>query len=538
MRVQLMYPDKEWKNTGSYFGWDMIEKDLGLSALYSSAEKGYNASHRRGNTPRESLGLSQIMRRAMQVPVENKEQLLYRQEIMKDCFAYEGFAEELFSFASGMISDWDKIGRRKKSNSGDNSSKAGLITDIEQMSLFVSGLGELKKLFSDNMYRLKSRGFLELNDRIQTEFSTELQKKLEELLSDLEFYVNGSVEMVNKNVFVSNTSRISIDCGIEDGLKFGDIKLETIETRQHFFRSHNGLISRMKAISAILTPGMLSTYNYPELEEDAEALVTSAVRYVVSSYSKLMHEYGEFFEQLYFQVGFYIGAIGIRRNMKRRGMECCFPEIGLKNSLVYNELKEPVMSIEQDMDPVGNTGDLSEKGLVVITGANQGGKSTFLRSLGIAQVMMQCGLPVSAMKYESRLYPHFYTHFSRREDSQMNSGRLDEELRRISRIIDNIGEDSLILFNESFASTTEAEGSKIMYDIAKALAEADVRVISVTHLMSFAQKVWDETEGGVLENVVFMSAERLENGTRTYKIIPHKPELSSFGLELYDEILG
>ena len=120
----------------------------------------------------------------------------------------------------------------------------------------------------------------------------------------------------------------------------------------------------------------------------------------------------------------------------------------------------------------------------------------------------------------------------------MNSGRLDEELRRISRIIDNIGEDSLILFNESFASTTEAEGSKIMYDIAKALAEAGVRVISVTHLMSFAQKVWDETEGGVLENVVFMSAERLENGTRTYRIIPHKPELSSFGLELYDEILG
>ena len=70
----------------------------------------------------------------------------------------------------------------------------------------------------------------------------------------------------------------------------------------------------------------------------------------------------------------------------------------------------------------------------VLTGPNQGGKSTFLRSIGIAQVMMQCGLPVTAASFKSGIFPRIFVHFTRREDSEMNSGRLDEELGRMSMI--------------------------------------------------------------------------------------------------------
>ena len=194
------------------------------------------------------------------------------------------------------------------------------------------------------------------------------------------------------------------------------------------------------------------------------------------------------------------------------------------------------MTLDKEGKTVGNSGTLDGRQLVVITGANQGGKSTFLRSIGIAQIMMQCGLIVSAKSYQSGIYTSLFTHFTRREDSAMNSGRLDEELRRMDQIINNMGEDPLILLNESFATTTEKEGSEIAYGIVRALKEEGVRIFSVTHLLSFAQRIYEESKTD--EKVCFLCAEHLDDGKRTYKMIDHAPELTSFGLELYDEVLG
>ena len=176
--------------------------------------------------------------------------------------------------------------------------------------------------------------------------------------------------------------------------------------------------------------------------------------------------------------------------------------------------------------------------MLVVTGANQGGKSTFLRSIGIAQVMMQCGLPVIAQEYESGIFPSFFTHFTRREDSAMNSGRLDEELKRMSQIVDNLGENSMVLLNESFATTTEKEGSVIAYDIIKALTEANVKVLTVTHLLSFAQRIYQETKDVADAQIEFFSAEREADGKRTFRMIQHEPELTSFGMDLFRSIIG
>ena len=94
----------------------------------------------------------------------------------------------------------------------------------------------------------------------------------------------------------------------------------------------------------------------------------------------------------------------------------------------------------------------------------------------------------------------------------------------------------MVLLNESFASTTEKEGSVIAYDIVKALKEAEVKVLTVTHLLSFAQRMYDEREED--SDVEFLSAQRMEDGRRTFRMTLHAPELTSFGLDLYEEIIG
>lgn len=101
-----------------------------------------------------------------------------------------------------------------------------------------------------------------------------------------------------------------------------------------------------------------------------------------------------------------------------------------------------------------------------------------------------------------------------------------------------VGErDSLIILNESFTSTTEKEGLAIAYDIIKALKEENVKILTVTHLLSFAQKMYDETDDVEQSDIAFLSAEHLENGTRTFKMIPHEQERTSFGLELFEKII-
>ena len=108
----------------------------------------------------------------------------------------------------------------------------------------------------------------------------------------------------------------------------------------------------------------------------------------------------------------------------------------------------------------------------------------------------------------------------------------------MSRIIDHLNGASMVLLNESFASTTEKEGSVIAYDIVRALTEAGVKVLTVTHLLSFARKMYEEAQKEDGVPAEFLSAQRMENGRRTFKMIQHAPELTSFGLDLYEEVIA
>lgn len=538
MNVNLLYTHKDWTSAKPYFDWYGMVKDLGLDTLFEAAMQDAVVRNSRViYTEHEDPFLAQTMKKVMCIPLDKKEDVLYRQAILKDCLRHEDFVGKLYLLASNILAEWEKLGR-KKNHTGVRDTKAELITDIKVLRLLVSGMSDVKTLLLENLDRLSSRGFLTLHARINQEFSQDVQESLEKILKDLSFYTDTSVREVKRNVFMSNRPRIQIDCGIADGLKFGDMKLESIETKVKAYINPYGIRAKLQGQLNGMLPNYIALYKNTSLQEDAANLEYQAVSYVMSCCSWVFSSFGYFFDQLHFQIGFYLGAINIKHRMKRYLLDYCFPEVGEKDSLRYEELKEVVMSMAQGGKTVGNTGNLDGKMLTIITGANQGGKSTFLRSLGIAQVMMQCGLMVAAKRFCSGLYPNFFTHFTRREDSAMNSGRLDEELRRMDQIISNLGKDSLIILNESFATTTEKEGSAIAYDIIRALKEENVKILTVTHLLSFAQKMYDETGDVEKSDIAFLSAEHLEDGTRTFKMIPHEPELTSFGLELFEKIIG
>jgi DNA mismatch repair ATPase MutS len=172
--------------------------------------------------------------------------------------------------------------------------------------------------------------------------------------------------------------------------------------------------------------------------------------------------------------------------------------------------------------------------LAVITGANQGGKSTFLRSIGLAQLMMQSGMFVPAESFCANLCDAIFTHYRREEDTTMTSGKLDEELGRMSAIVDHMKPNALLLFNESFAATNEREGSEIARQIVSALVAKRIKVFFVTHLYTLARGFYDKG----MTNAVFLVAERRADGERTFRIIEGEPSQTSYGDDVYDRIFG
>jgi hypothetical protein len=124
--------------------------------------------------------------------------------------------------------------------------------------------------------------------------------------------------------------------------------------------------------------------------------------------------------------------------------------------------------------------------------------------------------------------------YKREEDASMESGKFDEELRRMSDIVGHIRRHSMILFNESFAATNEREGSEIGRQIINALLDKDVKVVCVTHLYELAHGFFERSSGDAL----FLRAGRQAGGTRTFKLVEGEPLPTSFGEDLYKSIFA
>ncbi|HTE83744.1 MAG TPA: DNA mismatch repair protein MutS, partial [Dehalococcoidia bacterium] len=241
-----------------------------------------------------------------------------------------------------------------------------------------------------------------------------------------------------------------------------------------------------------------------------------------------------FFTMVRAELGFYIGCLNLRGLLAEKGEPLCFPApvAAGKSSLDCRGLYDPCLSLSLRDRAVGNDVNADGTLLVMITGANQGGKSTFLRSIGLAQLMMQCGMFVAAEAFRSNVCEALYTHFRREEDPTMTSGKLDEELNRMSEIAGRVTPNCMLLLNESFSATNEREGSEIASSIVLALLEAEIKVCFVTHSFELANGFYRQGA----DTALFLRAERQADGGRTFKLAEGEPLPTSYGEDLYNRI--
>ncbi len=245
---------------------------------------------------------------------------------------------------------------------------------------------------------------------------------------------------------------------------------------------------------------------------------------------------GAYFRQLRAEVGFYVGCLNLHEALSPKGEPTCMPTPMPASHPVMAStgLYDVALSLSIPERVVGSDVVADGRSLLVITGANRGGKSTFLRSLGLAHLMMQCGMFVAAESFAADIRPQLFTHFKREEDASLERGKLDEELARLSHLVDHVGPGSLVLLNKSFASTNEREGSQIGRQVVHALVDAGVKVALVTHLFDLAESL--RTEGSA--EAMFLRAERRPDGERTFRLVPGDPLPTSHGEDIYRRVFG
>ena len=265
-------------------------------------------------------------------------------------------------------------------------------------------------------------------------------------------------------------------------------------------------------------------------------LESRGINLVANAAAQSADHIGSYFTMLRAETGFYVGCLNLADQLAAKEIPVTVPGPAPSAPFTFSstDLRDACLALQSQDPVVGNDVQANGKQLFVITGANSGGKSTFLRSAGVAQLMMQCGLFVTARSYQANVTRGIFTHFIREEDSSMTSGRLDDELRRMNTIAGQITPGCLVLFNESFAGTNEREGAEIGHQIVRALLEAQIKVFFVTHRYALADRFRRQHAPATL----FLRAERQADGRRNYQLAVKDPLPTSYGEDLYHQLGG
>jgi DNA mismatch repair ATPase MutS len=452
-----------------------------------------------------SLGdtfLFEVSRRVVLASLDDPEAVLYRQHVLADCMAMPEIIRKMYAIAVGALED-----KRKIWGFSSAYPSAILSNAVNQLEAAVIRLKELRKIADDHAEKVQSAGLTMLFRALQSELDDDYLQTIGYHLKQLRFR-NG--ELISAELEGDNS-----------GIGF---VLRSTGTGKPSWKERLGI-------------GPRSSYSFTvPARDDAGAqalsdLTSRGINLVANAAAQSADHIASYFAVLRAELGFYVSCLNLQDRLAEKGVATSFPEPLPQQpaKLSTTGLSDVCLALQSEKPVVGNDVDADGKSLVIITGANSGGKSTFLRSVGLAQIMMQCGMFVAAAAYRANVSCGVFTHFIREEDATMTSGRLDEELKRMSAIADQLRPHCLMLFNESFAATNEREGSEIGRQVVRALLEAEIKVFFVSHQFDFAQGFHSQHA----DSTLFLRAERQANGQRNYKLALAEPLPTSFGEDLY-----
>ncbi len=490
MKVRLLFAHRPFDAAAPLaFGAQELCSDLELAPVFSAMA---------GQDP----VIEQAARAVLLAPLTDPDDILYRQRVLADCMAHPDEVRRLYEISCRALAG------RQKGDWWDSSDFAPGVfaAAVELLTGFLAHLRDLREICQKSRPLFSSEGFTALFDEVLSQVDTAFLKEAARLLDDLQF-----------------------KGGIVVGMRLGPDS----RTENYTLLRQDPQKSWLKwKLAPGYTPNAWDYNAIRDLNNRRDRAMTASVQVLVNAAGHIT----DFFAALQAELAFYVGALSLKDRLSSRNVPVCLPEFCQKGTLLrsFEGLRDVSLCLTLSGPVVPTALRAENKPLIVVTGANRGGKTTFLRSLGQSQLMAQAGLFTVSSRCTLPLVPGIFTHFCREEDTSLSSGKLDEELRRMDAIVDKLTPGALVLFNESFASTNEREGSALCRQISRALVQNGIETVFVTHQFAFAALCHKEDPARSL----FLRAPRLADGSRSFAIEEGEPLQTAFGADLYHQIFG
>ena len=414
---------------------------------------------------------------------------------------------------------------------------------MDELSGFLGTIDEINKLYKRTGRSIRSKAvrglfdfFAELPEKEEyksiSESLDELNKTFSKTIRSVKIGVNFVGNMIPDSAGIIEVSydKIFPKGNILERMVFGDTKgKEKFSGEEHL----NSLTHR--------TPVDIDTALFRELSEYtreyADRIAAALKNYRLSFFSDL--------SELIRQLDFYDSAAAFVKSVRSRGLPMCRPKLlpydqrsmklkGTFDLSFYRQLAGEDRRALLSERIVTNDIELDDKArFYMVTGANNGGKTTFARAVGLCQVMAQAGLYVPAESAEIALCDNIFTHFPRDEQVGIDTSRFTTEIKDLKAIACRMTDRSMVILNESLQSTTPEECMEIAKIHLELIAAAGVRGLYVTHLTGLYRYLSELNDKGYKTSCDSLVSVTDESSKRLYKIVRQPPSGESLALSIY-----
>ncbi|MBQ7720683.1 MAG: hypothetical protein IJT56_08880 [Clostridia bacterium] len=223
------------------------------------------------------------------------------------------------------------------------------------------------------------------------------------------------------------------------------------------------------------------------------------------------------------QLRFYLGFASAFDRVTAAGIPLIFPTISNEKKIDVRSAYDITLLAKDDMKIIPN--DIlftADEPFFYLTGANGGGKTTYLRAVGTTAVMFALGCPVACESAEMSIPDGIYTHFPRDERFDEN-GRFMDDQNRVDAILAKADGSSIVLLNETYSTTTEDIAVNLTSSLASRLYSTGVFGLYITHQLGISQNQIPYL------NVV---VDHTDANRRTYKVERRRADSSSYARDI------